>query len=241
MEPPSGSSSSANIQRQGHTYPPRTSSVSSTHVHSGSSAHRAGDGMRRGHSDGDVLTGRSTTGATVSTGNTQEETWMDFVRQSSSNAGPDPLNRAQMDAARASIMAADRRKRIAEHHEDHARRRSSSSLSFALPRNGRPRLSFTQYGSDDPIAHPTNPTSSPPLQRMNDRPLPPRPIIEISDRRRSREITLPRWQLDTEVSKCPICGNTFSFWYRKHHCRKCGRVVCANCSPHRIVSDLSES
>ncbi|KAK2787504.1 hypothetical protein FQN52_007222 [Onygenales sp. PD_12] len=46
---------------------------------------------------------------------------------------------------------------------------------------------------------------------------------------------LPRWQPDSEVSKCPICSTPFSFWYRKHHCRKCGRVVCASCSPHRIT------
>ncbi|BDD60381.1 hypothetical protein MPDQ_002368 [Monascus purpureus] len=46
---------------------------------------------------------------------------------------------------------------------------------------------------------------------------------------------LPRWQPDSEVTKCPICGAPFSFWYRKHHCRKCGRVVCASCSPHRIT------
>lgn len=48
-------------------------------------------------------------------------------------------------------------------------------------------------------------------------------------------LTLPRWQPDAEVSECPICGTAFSFWYRKHHCRKCGRVVCAACSPHRIT------
>lgn len=49
------------------------------------------------------------------------------------------------------------------------------------------------------------------------------------------DLTLPRWQPDAEVSSCPICGTVFSFWYRKHHCRKCGRVVCASCSPHRIT------
>lgn len=49
------------------------------------------------------------------------------------------------------------------------------------------------------------------------------------------ELTLPRWQPDSEVSECPICGTVFSFWHRKHHCRKCGRVVCAACSPHRIT------
>lgn len=49
------------------------------------------------------------------------------------------------------------------------------------------------------------------------------------------ETSLPRWQPDAEVTNCPICGVAFSFWYRKHHCRKCGRVVCASCSPHRIT------
>ncbi|CAG7940217.1 unnamed protein product [Penicillium salamii] len=49
------------------------------------------------------------------------------------------------------------------------------------------------------------------------------------------ELSLPPWQPDAEVSECPICKTVFSFWHRKHHCRKCGRVVCAACSPHRIT------
>ncbi|KAI5299088.1 hypothetical protein KEM56_003535, partial [Ascosphaera pollenicola] len=58
-------------------------------------------------------------------------------------------------------------------------------------------------------------------------PQPPHPM--------ATEYTPPPWQPDSEVSACPICHHEFSFWYRKHHCRKCGRVVCANCSPHRIT------
>jgi hypothetical protein len=49
------------------------------------------------------------------------------------------------------------------------------------------------------------------------------------------DMTLPTWQADSDVTECPICATVFSFWYRKHHCRKCGRVVCASCSPHRIT------
>lgn len=49
------------------------------------------------------------------------------------------------------------------------------------------------------------------------------------------DIVLPRWQPDAEVTYCPICSTQFSFFIRKHHCRKCGRVVCARCSPHRIT------
>lgn len=53
--------------------------------------------------------------------------------------------------------------------------------------------------------------------------------------RRDSDIMIPQWQPDSDVAQCPVCGTQFSFWYRKHHCRKCGRVVCANCSPHRIT------
>lgn len=65
------------------------------------------------------------------------------------------------------------------------------------------------------------------------------------------EFTLPRWQPDAEVTYCPICHTQFSIFVRKHHCRfvprapglqqvlihprKCGRVVCNSCSPHRIT------
>lgn len=49
------------------------------------------------------------------------------------------------------------------------------------------------------------------------------------------DIGLPPWQPDAEVTQCPVCKNQFHFFYRKHHCRKCGRVVCAACSPHRIT------
>lgn len=39
------------------------------------------------------------------------------------------------------------------------------------------------------------------------------------------------WQPDDSVSKCPICTRSFTFLFRKHHCRNCGRVVCGNCAP----------
>ena len=60
-------------------------------------------------------------------------------------------------------------------------------------------------------------------------------IRSSSNRRRSSDMAPPKWQPDSEVSRCPVCQAEFSFWYRKHHCRKCGRVVCATCSPHRIT------
>lgn len=53
--------------------------------------------------------------------------------------------------------------------------------------------------------------------------------------RRPSDLVLPRWQPDAEVTFCPICHTQFSIFIRKHHCRKCGRVVCNSCSPHRIT------
>ncbi|KAH6691688.1 FYVE-domain-containing protein [Plectosphaerella plurivora] len=64
------------------------------------------------------------------------------------------------------------------------------------------------------------------------RPPGPRPQLE---RAQPSEISLPRWQPDAEATLCPICRTQFSFFVRKHHCRKCGRVVCNACSPHRIT------
>lgn len=70
------------------------------------------------------------------------------------------------------------------------------------------------------------------LSRQHSRSL---PTVHQRRRQNYMEYTLPRWQPDSEVTHCPICNSQFSFWYRKHHCRKCGRVVCAACSPHRIT------
>lgn len=53
--------------------------------------------------------------------------------------------------------------------------------------------------------------------------------------RQNSDTALPPWQPDNDVSKCPVCATDFSLIYRRHHCRKCGRVVCAHCSPHRIT------
>ncbi|SNX82607.1 related to vacuolar segregation protein PEP7 [Melanopsichium pennsylvanicum] len=49
---------------------------------------------------------------------------------------------------------------------------------------------------------------------------------------RQAEQSIVNWQDDAEAKACPICSTPFSFTVRKHHCRLCGRVVCA--SPHLI-------
>ncbi|ENN80419.1 hypothetical protein YQE_03167, partial [Dendroctonus ponderosae] len=40
------------------------------------------------------------------------------------------------------------------------------------------------------------------------------------------------WVPDHAVSRCTGCGTAFWMGRRRHHCRKCGRIFCADCSEH---------
>nr|AVV26987.1 GTP-binding protein Rheb isoform 1 [Rhynchopus euleeides] len=40
----------------------------------------------------------------------------------------------------------------------------------------------------------------------------------------------PKWRPDAEGSICEECGEGFSFFNRRHHCRKCGGLFCGKCS-----------
>ena len=46
-----------------------------------------------------------------------------------------------------------------------------------------------------------------------------------------------KWERDADVSHCRICDKEFSLLIRhRHHCRKCGRIICGDCSPYRVDS-----
>lgn len=51
---------------------------------------------------------------------------------------------------------------------------------------------------------------------------------------------LPIWENDSDVNQCRGCNRKFTFFLRKHHCRKCGRIYCDNCSSHRAHLSPSE-
>ncbi|XP_065190028.1 nucleolar protein dao-5-like [Sycon ciliatum] len=42
------------------------------------------------------------------------------------------------------------------------------------------------------------------------------------------------WVPDARVNHCMGCEVKFTTFNRKHHCRFCGKVVCNDCSPHRV-------
>ncbi|SGZ52176.1 CIC11C00000003755 [Sungouiella intermedia] len=44
----------------------------------------------------------------------------------------------------------------------------------------------------------------------------------------------PIWQPDSDASSCVLCDTQFTLFNRRHHCRKCGRIVCASCSAQHI-------
>jgi len=40
----------------------------------------------------------------------------------------------------------------------------------------------------------------------------------------------PKWVDDKEAEGCQICDKKFTFSFRRHHCRACGKCVCEECS-----------
>ncbi|KAK9238365.1 hypothetical protein V1525DRAFT_401374 [Lipomyces kononenkoae] len=45
------------------------------------------------------------------------------------------------------------------------------------------------------------------------------------------------WVADDSVTDCQTCRKTFTFWDRRHHCRRCGHIFCAAHSSHLLRLD----
>lgn len=48
------------------------------------------------------------------------------------------------------------------------------------------------------------------------------------DVRKQLEQSVVTWEEDAKVPRCPFCQQEFTWSFRRHHCRICGKVVCAD-------------
>lgn len=153
-----------------------------------------------------------------------------------------PLPRPEMspEDRRQSMVALDRKRRLTSSAYDQGRRRTTTGGFTSRdnryhPPNGRRNSQRSSSDQREVI----DLTSSSPVQEDSNSALPvpvPTPTrITRTPSNGSRGYVVPKWQPDAEVSECPICHRQFGFLFRRHHCRKCGRVVCNDCSPHRIT------
>ncbi|PSR82384.1 FYVE zinc finger protein [Coniella lustricola] len=46
--------------------------------------------------------------------------------------------------------------------------------------------------------------------------------------RKQLEQSIVTWEEDAKVPRCPFCQQEFSWSFRRHHCRMCGKVVCSD-------------
>lgn len=46
--------------------------------------------------------------------------------------------------------------------------------------------------------------------------------------RKQLEQSVVTWEEDAKIPRCPFCQQEFSWSFRRHHCRICGKVVCAD-------------
>lgn len=54
------------------------------------------------------------------------------------------------------------------------------------------------------------------------------PLAAQRNQRKIIEQSVVTWEDDGKIPKCPFCQQEFSWTFRRHHCRICGRVVCAD-------------
>lgn len=58
------------------------------------------------------------------------------------------------------------------------------------------------------------------------------PVASLAGQKNQRKLleqSVVMWEEDAAVTRCPFCQQEFGSWsFRRHHCRICGRVVCAD-------------
>lgn len=215
------------------------------------------DSLARHNSDGPSLHHHHVHGAVASHFLAQPqdayggETWMDFLREAGvdtarmrlqpthtstapTNMDPSSSSSSSSPFALPSRPPPRTETPLSGSSSDRKRRLTTAESPMRRPSSIRMHSSSHAGSGSDPIILDASPAPS------RERPLPPPPSYPAPSNnprpfRRASDLVLPLWQPDSDVAQCPVCHRQFTFLFRKHHCRKCGRVVCAQCSPHRIT------
>jgi hypothetical protein len=64
-------------------------------------------------------------------------------------------------------------------------------------------------------------------------------VVPVS-RRSISGVNTPVWEPDNSANECRRCRRKFSLFVRKHHCRRCGLVVCGSCSTNQDRLELAD-
>ena len=51
---------------------------------------------------------------------------------------------------------------------------------------------------------------------------------------------VPAWVPDHRYKNCMICQKKFTMFFRRHHCRRCGVLVCRYCAPNDNMKIIQE-
>lgn len=70
-------------------------------------------------------------------------------------------------------------------------------------------------------------------------PPPPPPSQQLQEDEQEEEM-IPTWENNKEAISCRRCQKWFNFIIRRHHCRKCGQIICNSCSQHRVYLPPSD-
>eukprot|EP00039_Didymoeca_costata_P030595 m.30381 g.30381 ORF g.30381 m.30381 type:complete len:241 (+) comp8198_c0_seq1:241-963(+) len=63
---------------------------------------------------------------------------------------------------------------------------------------------------------------------------------EYQARMKPKKDVKPDWAPDESSTSCQICSDKFTLINRRHHCRRCGKLVCKKCAPKNNTRPIKE-
>lgn len=120
-----------------------------------------------------------------------------------------------------------------EGYNDHAGTlvdHSSAFLEIRRKRTERQNLEISRL--EKRLSKLTQLLANPPAEASQNSAALLSPVATLTGQKSPRKIleqSVVTWEDDASVVKCPFCQQEFGSWtFRRHHCRICGRVVCAD-------------